>query len=182
MLGKLRIRTSGWDLVITLPLLVLAGCATRYVNGDQVTYRFNLMAVVGVGVAGALAMPLGWFLRRFSQRIGWVLMVVGALALVLVAPSMWHDRVEVDDEHFACSVGALGGSHHSIRFANLQSIRWVEEESQGRARHTNYFLDCVKKDRTVERVPVGDLMKEAVGEILAQARAHGVPIEGLPRS
>jgi hypothetical protein len=168
--------------LLALPLLTAAGCATRTETGDLATYRFSLLIILGVAALSALAIPAGWLLRRFSQKYGYVLMIVGALALVLAAPSMWNDRVEVDANHFAFNVGALGGSHRSIQFADLRSIRWIEEETQGRGRHTNYFLDCVKKNGSVERVPLGDLMKEASAEIFERAEARGVPIEGLPRS
>ncbi len=161
--------------------LILAGCSTRYVEGDHVTYRFNVFIVLGVGLLSAVALPAGWFLRRFSQRLGFVLMGVGFIVLVLVAPSMWTDRVQVDNDHFECNVGALGGSPHSIQFNDLKSIRWVEIETEGRGRHMTYFLDCVRSSGSTERVPVGDLMKEALEEILTRVHDRGIPIEGLPQ-
>ena len=49
--------------------------------------------------------------------------------------------------------------------------------SQGRGKTYSYYFDCHFKAGKKERVPLGDIMREALPEIAEQFRKHGVPVQ-----
>ncbi len=60
-------------------------------------------------------------------------------------------------------------------------VRVVVEEKPGRSGKTySYYYDCIFKSGKQERVPLGEVMREALPEIAEQFRKHGVPVEIPP--
>lgn len=70
--------------------------------------------------------------------------------------------------------------NHDIRFEELQEVRVVAEKRGGRGGGYSYYLDCGFKSGNVDRVPLGDVMREALPEIAEQFRSHGVPVHIPP--
>jgi hypothetical protein len=70
---------------------------------------------------------------------------------------------------------------HNIRYDELDLVRLVVEEKPSRRGKTySYYFDCTFKTGKQERVPLGDIMREALPEIAEQFRQHGVPVELPP--
>jgi hypothetical protein len=157
--------------------LCLAGCYERSVEGAASVYSFadwvRVLAIV-VGLAGV---PAGWLLRRWGDRLGFVLMGLSPILLIIVVPGLFMDRVVVDAEHFEARYGFwFAPSDHRVRFDDLQLMRYVRvEDSRGRG---SYQLECQTRQGDVVTVHAGDLVSKAVPEILDRARARGVPVAG----
>src|SRR5262245_58162227 len=85
----------------TILLLGLSGCVRETTEGATHTFEYELWVSATILLAGLIAGPAGWFLRRTSDRLGWGLMIVSPLAAVLFAPTLFFERVVVDDTTFS---------------------------------------------------------------------------------
>jgi hypothetical protein len=156
-----------------LALCVVSGCYERATVGNQSIYRFDWWLGPTVIGAGILAVPIGWFVRKRNARWGFVLMVMGPFLLAVVAPAMYSDRVLIDDEHFETRYGLwFKPTEQNIRFDDLQAIRYIAVPA--RRGRLNYELRCTRKAGGETTVHAGDLVKNAVPEILARAKAKGI--------
>ncbi len=162
-------------LVSVLSLVLVSGCYERVSQGNQAIYRFAWWMGPAVIVGGILGMPIGWFLRSVNKKWGFALMVLSPLALILVAPAMYSDRVVVDDQHFEAKYGIwFKPNEQSVRFDDLREIRYMA--TKGNRGRVNYSLHCITKTGETRIVPAGDLVKNTVPEILEKAEAKGVNI------
>ncbi|MGC8642741.1 MAG: hypothetical protein ACP5XB_23020 [Isosphaeraceae bacterium] len=144
-------------------------------RGDQAVYRFAWWLGPAVIAGGILAEPVGWYLRKVNRKWGFVLMVMGPVLLVAVAPAMYSDRVAVDKEHFEAKYGLwFRPTEKSVRFDDLREIRLVGVK--GNRGRINYELRCFTKTGETRIVPAGDLLKNTVPEILERAKAKGVNV------
>ncbi len=163
-------------LVAALMLCFLAGCYEHVSRGNESIYRFEWWLGPAIIAGGILAVPVSWFLRKWKW--GFVLLVMGPILLVIVAPSLYSDRVLIDDDRFEARYGFwFSPTIQQVRFADLREIRYVAVRvHRGR---TDYELHCVNDAGKVDVVPAGDLVINAVPEILARAKARGVRIVEL---
>ncbi len=163
--------------VAALALCSVAGCYEHVSNGNESIYRFVWWLGPLIIAGGILAIPAGWFLRRWSAKWGFVLMVMAPVLLVIVAPAMYSDRVVIDNEHFEARYGFwFSPSVHNLRFEDLQEIQYVAVP--GSRGSTNYELHCLSKAGQLSVVHAGDLVRNTVPEILERAKAKGVRVVG----
>lgn len=163
-------------LVGALTLCLLSGCYERVVQGNQAIYRFAWWMGPLLIIGGFLGFPLGWFVRRWNRRVGFVMMILAPLLLFLAAPGMYSDYVLIDDDHFEARYGFwFHPNEHNLRFADLREIQYVPvRDRKGRKK---YELHCITKAGQVVVVHAGDLVKNTVPEILERAKARGVAIQ-----
>lgn len=159
---------------LVIPFLV-SGCYDRADRGGQSVYQFAAWvgaAVIGVGLLLAVG---GVVLIILKQRWGFLLPLFAAFLLIIVAPSMYTDFVVVDADHFEASYGFwFTPSVHNIKFAQLRELRHVAvRDNKNRIK---YEMHCKYMNGTVTVVHCGDLVKNAVPEILSKARAKGVSV------
>ncbi len=177
--GKCK-HASGLSLVAA-SLCLITGCIDRSTSGNSVIYTFSLW-ILGAIVLGGLAL-IGICLT--VKKKGWktyVLMAVGLLVIVVGVPMMRSDRLEVDEQGFKSRHGLPWNPvEHNIRFDSLQEIRIQVTEKRVEQLGTtteSYALFCLSKSGSSEEVPVGDLMKAALRQILDNARKKGVRLLG----
>jgi hypothetical protein len=151
----------------------IAGCYEHTTRGNESFYQFaSWLGPVIIG-AGILAIPIGWLTRK--SKLGFVLMCMGPVLLLFVAPAMYSDRVVIDDDHFEAHYGLwFNPSVRNVRFSDLREIRYVSV--QGTRGRIKYELHCVNKNGNEAVVPAGDLIKYTVQEIMTRAKAKGVII------
>ena len=114
-------------------------------------------------------------MSRWTAKYGYTISVVSVVAIIVVVPAMYCDKVVIDDEHFEAKYGFwFDQSIHKVTFSDLQEIRYVERMDSRNKRQID--LECVHKSGSVDRVHAGDLVINAVPEILRRARQKGVPI------
>jgi hypothetical protein len=162
-------------LLAALTLCLVAGCYERVSRGNESLYRFVWWLGPVVIAGGILGVPIGWLLRKWTPKWGFVLMFIAPVLLVIVAPAMYSDRVLIDDEHFEVRYGFwFAPSVFDLRFEDLSEIRYVVvHDARGRA---SYELHCLTNTGEVVVVHAGDLVRNTVPEILARAKARGVRV------
>ena len=158
-----------------LVLCFLPGCYERVSHGNESVYQFAWWLGPLVIAGGILAFPCGWLLRKWSKKLGTILMILAPLMLIVAAPAIYSDYAIVDDDHFEARYGFwFAPTVHNLRFDDLQEIRYVAVPgSRGR---TNYELHCISRTGQQTVVHAGDLIKNTVPEILERARKHGVRV------
>jgi hypothetical protein len=165
-------------IVAVFSICLIAGCYERTTNGATSIYQFAWWLGPAVIGGGILCVPAGWLLRPSVPKWGWVLMVMGPLLLILVAPAMYSDRVVIDDEHFEARFGFwFSPTMHNLRFQDLRVIQYVAVA--GTRGRTKYELHCLSASGQSTVVPAGDLVRETVPEILERAKAKGVQVVDL---
>jgi hypothetical protein len=155
-----------------------AGCVRESVGEDGKTFTYELYVPALLFVGGIAAAVAGWYLR--SGRFGWVLMIGGVVSTLGFAPSMFLDKVTVDNNHFTIRTGIWGLTNvKDVAFDNLKTVVLTKEETRGRRGRTStsYYLLCHCKDGTSPKVPLNNQVCDAAAlDILTQIKDHNVPI------
>jgi hypothetical protein len=129
---------------------------------------------------GLMAAPIGWKLRERSARWGWIMLIGGPIAALLIAPSIFLDRVSVNTEGFSRRSGFFGATAvQDVKFSELTGMRLRAEAERGRRgrRVTRYYLYCDQKNGESTKLPLGnDVCEAAIRQILTAATASGVAI------
>ncbi len=159
----------------SLCLAGLSGCYDQTTNGDESTYSFALWVRVLVILAGIIFIPAGWAIRKDNARWGWMLLVMGPVLLVLIAPSLFTDRVRVTPQGFEATYGMwFSPNKVSVRFEDVTRMQIVG--TRGSRGRINYSLHCMTKSGQETVMALGDLTKNAVPEISDRAKEHGINI------
>jgi len=176
--GKSFGHCARFGLLVTITLLCVSGCVKATQHDSQTVYTFEPYIFLGALLASLAALPIGWFLRQKSVRVGWGMLILAPLFLVFVVPGLWSDFVKVDDQGFELKTGFwFAPTYHKVEFKNLASIALTDKIRSGRrGKQTSYDLQCQSPMGTGPTVPVGDLMKRALDDILAHAQAHGIAV------
>lgn len=169
------------SLLIGLSFLpvALAGCVKQVTQGSETTFTYELWLPALLLVGGIVAAPAGWALKRHSARLGWVLVILGPILALLVAPSIYSDQVVVNDDFFRIHTGLWAASNdETIRFADLQSVQVTEETKiTRRGKRTSTYLLCNLKGGGQKKIGLsGNLTGSAVVPIVAGIAKHGVPL------
>ncbi len=164
-------------------LAIIAGCYRQASENGGMVFSFQVWVPLLVALVGLAAVPVGIVLFTRNLRLWGVCLAIGGpLAAVVVAPTMYLDRVVVDQEGFYSRHGFWWSpTVHRIRYEELTQVQLAfEEQTTRRGKRYNYFFDCSFKSGKRERVPLGDIMRQALPQIAEQFRQHGVQVQIPP--
>jgi hypothetical protein len=160
-------------------LLSASGCVRESTNQDEHVFQYELWVSGGVLLLGIVAGAGGFFLRKHNGRAGWALIILGPLAAICFAPSMFLERTIVRKDGFEMHTGIWGQTVvPPMKFADLSGIRMTSETRRTRrgGRSTNFSLNCDKKSGGSTKVPVNNGVAQAAAKlILQEAMGQGVP-------
>lgn len=164
-----------------LGFLAMSGCVSETTKGSAHIFGYELWVPIAVLLGGIVAVPAGWMLRTATERLGWVLMILGPVAALLIAPSLFVDCAVVDDTSYTNRSGIWGmTSYHEVKFADLNQIRVTEEEERGSRGRTTIkcYLNCDLKNGTTLKIPAdnNDVSEAASLQFLKTAKERGIPI------
>jgi len=168
---------------------VICGCYQKVSQPDGLVVSFQPWVPLLVVIGGLAAVPVGILLftqppRVRNQRFWGVCLALGGpLAVIVGAPSFYLDRVVVNQEGFYSRHGFWWDpTVHQIRYDDLTRVTVAVEERAGRrgGKTYAYFFDCSFKSGKQERMPLGDLVRQALPEITEQFRKHAVPVDVPP--
>jgi hypothetical protein len=166
-------------LVVLLILLktVDIGKVTSVTRGDVTVYSAPPFVSILFGVLGIIICVLAvvywmqnvWFHRAVSV----VLFIISAWMLFNVPTGINH-RVTVTPEYFFHRIGSwYSPVEAQVEFKSLAYVS-IDETKRARNQRKAYELRCFTKRADEIIIPVHDLMKKALPEILKRAAAHDV--------
>ena len=171
-------------IVVVLCCSMLAGCYQKSSENGSLVYTFQPWLPVLVAVAGVAAVPIGILIFMRSKKRSWgvTLFILGPLAAGVIAPTLYLDRVVVSQNSFFSRHGFWWNpTVHQIPYDELKLVRvGAEERNSRRGKTYNYYFDCQFKSGKQDRVPLGDVMQEALPDIIEQFQLHGVSVEVPP--
>jgi hypothetical protein len=168
-------------LAICVPLLIVAsGCVRESTDGDVHKYSYEIWIPLLVFLGGVVAAPVGWHLKDSSSRFGWALLILGPIAALGFAPSLFLDRIEVAPDRFSRHSGIWGMTAvQEFAFDEVQRMKLVTREERGRRgrRQMRQYLVCSMKNGETHELPTGnELVAAAIQHIANAAGEKGVEI------
>jgi hypothetical protein len=166
-------------------LAAVAGCYQQTSENNSLVFSYQAWVPPLVALVGVALIPAGIFLFTRQQRrfAGVCVAVLGPIVAIGIAPTFYMDRVVVSEEGFYSRHGFWWDpTVHQVRFQDLNQVTLVVEEKIGRRGRKNYsyYFDCSFKQGKQERIPLGDLVRQAMPEIVKRFKEHGVPIQVPP--
>jgi hypothetical protein len=168
----------------TIILLITwcSGCVRESTVGDHHIFRYEAWVPGVILLAGLVAAAAGWVLRKSNGRYGWILLILGPVAALGFAPSMFLDRVDVGPDGFSRHSGIWGmTSVQDVAFASVSNMQLETREERGRRgrRVERQYLVCnLKSGEKVELPAANDVAREAIPEIARIADSKGIQMIG----
>lgn len=167
-------------VLAALSCAVITGCKRTVLQDGSIEFAVQSWVPLLIVLAGAAAAASGVLLICQTKRLAGILVALfGLLAAGAFAPGLYSDRVIVSDQGFESTHGFWWDPVvHRVRYDDLSMVQGVVEERTGRRgrKEYSYYFDCSFKSGVQERIPLGDLMREALPDILAQFQEHKVPV------
>jgi hypothetical protein len=164
------------------PCLALCGCVSETPTGTGSTFKFEWWIPTLITVVALLGLIAGVLMIKRRKGGGWVFALAGVFGLIF-GTGMFMDRAVVDDDHLDLHTGIIfTPTKHTVRFDDVVAIVGTAEEKAGRRGRTttSYYLNFQLKSGGVQKVPLGDLMKNgAAAKVLAVAQKRGIPVAGI---
>lgn len=165
---------------LLLGFLLLTGCVNERESGDAKIYTIQMWVPLLILIGGIVAVPAGWLLRETSQRLGWGLLILGPIAALGFAPSLFMDKTVVTPNEITVNTGIWGmTAHHNVKYDNLQQVRITSETTRGRrgSKNTSYYLTCDCKDGSNCKLPLGNsCVEKAAVPFLTHCKAREIAV------
>lgn len=172
-------RSIPYALITIVVLFLSSGCVRESTDGGTQTFRLEWWAPLLVLVIGLVVTPLGWRSRKESRH-GWTMVVLGPIAALFFAPSLYLDRAIVEEDAFSLRAGIWGlTAVHDVEFSELNQVRILSERKSGRRNRnkTSTYLLCAGKDGKDRKIPITNrVSKAAFPHVIKNLEKRGVPI------
>jgi hypothetical protein len=167
-------------ILLSMGLLLLAGCVDEHRDGETLTYTYAWWTVVLTAVGGLACFPLAWWQWESSKWRTVVLSLVGLGILGGIVPMFLFGKAIINPREMHVSGGFIQKPQH-VPLAELKVIRLTKEESTGRrGTRTSYYIECELRSGKVEKLALGNnLVQEAGVHLLNHAKERGIPILNL---
>lgn len=149
-------------------------------NGASVYRNGTLLTILPMLIIGALTAALAlvfWLQSQFVFRCAGVFLFALSLYMFVNSPSQLRHRVVVSRDHVSSQVRAWYSP--TIQGVELKDLAYVQivDDGHGSAGHRRYALECCNR-QTGEclSIPLHDLMRKALPEILRRAHEHDVMV------
>ncbi|WP_428307356.1 hypothetical protein [Lacipirellula sp.] len=171
---------SGWRLPLLLAAVAFStGCIRETTEGTAHVFQNELWVPIVTFLGGIAACVGGWFVKSHSERFGWAMIILGPIAAIGFAPSLYLDRAAVDDSGFSLRAGIWGMTAvHDVKYDSLRQIHLTKEESYGRrGKKVSYYMVCDRTSGEPAKISLGNQCAEAAAPLfLDAAQARGIPI------
>jgi hypothetical protein len=166
-------------LLIAALAISSAGCYQRTESGQDGVYSAQWWVPVAVAAVSVALGAFGLFRISRGERFRGISIVVVAFILLGVGvPMPILDRVVIGPDKLYLNTGFwFAPTRHDVRLSDV--ARAAVEVEVRQTRHgpeNNYILALELKSGQKDRIPVGDLMKQAFPEILERLNQLHVPV------
>jgi hypothetical protein len=173
-------------LGVAIVATAVAGCVDVGQNGAGETIYTSSRWFGGAMIAlGLVAAAVGIRMFRNDQRairwLGGMIVLFGVLFAGAVGPSPYFDELRVAPDHYYLNVGFwFARNEHYVDYKEIEHVDLTSEvHYSGRSRSVSYYMLVFHQDRQRQKVPIGDLMKAALDEILSHFQRLKIPVHDL---
>ena len=167
-------------VLLALVLIATGGCVHESDSGSTHVVKYEWWLPLSVFLGGAIAGPAGWLLRRSSERFGWGLLILGPLAAIGLAPSLFMESATLDDNTYKVRSGFWGmTASQDIELSKLKTVTITTEERRGRrGRKTkSNYLVCEFQDGTTTKLSANnDVTRAAASHFVDKISARGITV------
>ncbi|HVX11323.1 MAG TPA: hypothetical protein VHC22_09100 [Pirellulales bacterium] len=163
---------------LTAWVCFLAGCVDESTTGDKTTFTFSVWVPLAVVLGSIAATAVGAAVRTRNKRLGYVLLIGGPVALIVVAPGIFLDRVDIDRNQLTVRTGFwFMPNVQEIDLRHVKTIEVVAEQRRTRrGTRTDYKLIFHTADGSARTVSAGDLLKQSLPKITTIAHEQGIEV------
>lgn len=166
-------------LLVFVLLLGLTGCVKESTDGETIHITYELW-VWSLLFFGGIAISVGgWFLRSFSERFGWILMLGGAAGALYFGPTTFLENASLTKTKFNLNTGFYATTHYEVTLDELQSATVIMEETRGKRGRKNkhYYLVCTEKNGKQSKLPLSNaLCEKAIPHLADRIHERGIDI------
>lgn len=167
-------------LLLALVLFcALTGCVSEKTDGDTIRITYEIWVWFSLFFGGIAASFVGWVLRKFSDRLGWVLMLLGAAGALYFGPTTFLENASLTPTKFNLNTGFYASNHFEVTLDELQSAIVIMEETRGKRGRKNkhYYLVCTEKNGKQNKLPLSNaIFKKAMPHLRDRIRERGIDI------
>lgn len=169
------LRPFFWVATIAL----IAGCYDTTLDAGKLTMTCSpwvAQTIIGLSIG---AFIVGFVLRKRSIAVPITCTCIGLFGFLVLLPVAQLDNVVIDDNHYERNGGVtyFHRVHDEIIFANVSRIEIIqvkERRAKGRVQVNYYFVVTEKGSKESRQLPIGDMAKLLIPEIIERAREHKV--------
>lgn len=182
--GGMQAVSKGWMGALVVLCLACSGCTREEVNGDTITYGFEMWVGLVAALGGVILVVLG-VLGFMAKGIDWLrraalgLCAFGAFALAYSVEA-FTEQVVIAADHATVTEATLcfGSTEHKLVFADMMTLDETEEERSGRRGRKNKVTVFIARMRSGEeiRMDTSPVLRHALHTLVYTAGEAGVPI------
>jgi hypothetical protein len=167
-----------WLLLLFL-LFYFTGCIKESTEGDSIHITYELWVWFSLFFGGIAVSVAGWFLRGFSECLGWFMMLGGASGALFFGPSTFLENAKLTPSKFNLNFGFYATTHFEVKLDEIFSATVNMEETSGKRGRTNkhYYFVCVEKNGKLTKLPLSNaICEKAIPHLAARIRGRGINI------
>ena len=181
---------SGISTRISILMLLLAvlpfmsGCVERKIDGDVILFEYlwwvfpAFLFVGAIGTIGGVVALRGNKGPRI-RRLAWAAAIIGPIIALVFPPLVRIPPMELDASGFRLQTGFwFAPQRQELVFDSTEAIEISSSRSVGH-RIVETELVCTHSNGSVQRIPVGDQLLQALPDVVTFAKKSGVLIRDL---
>jgi len=155
-------------------LLCFSGCLQEKTIGDVQTFTYPMWVSVVIFLGGGVATAVGYFLLKTNEKPAYILLLVGPVVALFVAPSYFFHKTSVGPEELRARYSLWGMEGKTARYSELAEIKFTSTESR---RSRNYYLECTTREGKLVSLSLQvESIKAAAPRFLEYARARRISV------
>lgn len=166
-------------LLVLVLLFGLTGCVKESTDGETIHITYELWVWFSLFFGGIAASVGGWVLRKFSERLGWFMMLAGAAGALFFGPSTFLENAKLTPTKFNLNTGFYATTHFEVTLDELQSATVIMEETRGKRGRKNkhYYLVCTEKNGKQSKLPLSNaICEKAIPHLADRIHERGIDI------
>lgn len=162
-------------IALAVALLGFSGCQLQETTrGDLQVFTYPGWLSLVLFLAGGLVTAMGYFLLPSNEKPAYMMLLIGPIVAIFVAPSYWLNKTTVGPEELHSRSGTFGTTVRHVKYSELTEVKLTSTRSR---RSTNFYLDCKTRDDREISLPLQvEGIKAAAPQFIQYLRAKRVAI------
>ena len=166
-------------LLVLVLLFGLTGCVKESTEGETIHITYEIWVWFSLFFGGIAVSVVGWFIRNFSERLGWIMMLGGAAGGLFFGPTTFLENATLTPTKFNLNTGFYATTHFEVTLDEIQSATVIMEETRGKRGRKNkhYYLVCTEKNGKQSKLPLSNaICEKAIPHLADRIHERGIDI------